>query len=351
MATADIRQDRVQNHKVQVEDGRPGDGDIRPAVPPPRAIQVSRAPDAAWDALPAMPETARRQAGRLAILPFLAWGLVGIFFIWLYCQLLPMFRLVLEYEGWRFYAALGLVLVPVVVVLALLCRAAVVFRRLPPIAQMSDGEVDGLELKRQLRKRYLAKLPPSSEYVSSCAFRDAEQVRDLLDGLRGDVSLHSDEAGWLDDFRRFQALQEARGMEIVRKYCRLIALKTAASPWKLLDMACVFYNSTRMVCDLAAVFNRRMSRGGAFRLVCRWCAGIYVSGELGSIMESASAAGGEKVADLMSESDLLPGVAQSMPILSRVAGKAIEGGVNAYFAYRMGRRAIESFRVLAPPKA
>ena len=113
-------------------------------------------------------------------------------------------------------------------------------------------------------------------------------------------------------------------------------------------MFCVFYNSTRMVCDLAVVYNRRMSRANAFRLVCRWCAAIYVSGELGSIMESTAKKGGEYAADMLGSGDLMSGVAQSMPVLAKVAGKAIEGGVNAYFAYRMGRRAIESFRVLAP---
>ena len=65
-------------------------------------------------------------------------------------------------------------------------------------------------------------------------------------------------------------------------------------------------------------------------------------------MESTAKKGGEYAADMLGSGDLMSGVAQSMPVLAKVAGKAIEGGVNAYFAYRMGRRAIESFRVLAP---
>jgi hypothetical protein len=261
---------------------------------------------------------------------------------------MPFFRFALECEGWRFYAAIGLALVPTIVVTWLVIRTLLVFRRLPPIEQMSETGTNSLMLKRYLQKRYLAKLPPSGDYAARCGFRYPARVRSLLEGLRGDKSLHSDETGWLDDFREFQAMQDARCTEIVSKCCKLVALKTAASPWRMLDMFCVFYNSTRMVCELATVYNRRMSRGNAFRLVCRWCAAIYVSGELGTIMESTAKAGGEYAADWLSDGDLMAGVAQSMPVLAKLAGKAIEGGVNAYFAYRMGRRAIESFRVLTP---
>ena len=310
-------------------------------------VPVSRAPDAAWDDLP--PQAAL-DAGRVrwAFLPYLVWAAIAVFFIWLSCQLLSLFQMVSSYDGWRFYAVLSAVMIPILILAWVLLRALLLFRRLPPITQLKEGEEDGLEQKRRLQSKYLAKLPPTNDYVARCGFKEPGRVCGLLDSLRGRESLHSDETGWLDDFRHFQALQEERAKEIVSRACKLIALKTAASPWRMLDMFCVFYNSTRMVCELAVVYNRRMSRASAFRLVCRWCAAIYVSGELGSIMESTAKKGGEYAADMLGSGDLMSGVAQSMPVLAKVAGKAIEGGVNAYFAYRMGRRAIESFRVLAP---
>lgn len=326
---------------------RAGDDDIRPSVPPAREVSVARAPDAAWDALPPQPEPSRDRV-RWSLFPFLLQAALAVFFVWLYCQLLPAFRWVMSCEGWRFYAALGAVLVPVLVLAWVLLRALLLFRRLPPIAQLAEGEMDGLALKCRIQKRYLAKIPPTRDYVARCGFKEPGRVCGLLDSLRGEASLHSDEVGWLDEFRQFQSLQDARAKEIVSSCCKLVALKTAASPWRMLDMFCVFYNSTRMVCELAVVYNRRMSRGSAFRLVCRWCAAIYVSGELGSIMESTARKGGEYAADWLGDGDLMAGLAQSMPVLAKIAGKAIEGGVNAYFAYRMGRRAIESFRVLAP---
>ena len=329
------------------DESRAGDGDIRPSVPTAQEVPVSRAPDAAWDDLP--PQAALDDGRvRWAFLPYLAWAGIAVFFIWLSCQLLSLFQMVSSYDGWRFYAVLGAVMVPILILVWVLLRALLLFRRLPPIAQLKEGEGNGLEQKRRLQGRYLAKLPPTNDYVARCGFKEPERVSGLLDSLRGEESLHSDETGWLDDFRHFQSLQDARAKEIVSRACKLIALKTAASPWRMLDMFCVFYNSTRMVCELAIVYNRRMSRACAFRLVCRWCAAIYVSGELGSIMESTAKKGGEYAADMLSDGDLMSGVAQSMPMLAKIAGKAIEGGVNAYFAYRMGRRAIESFRVLAP---
>ena len=337
-----------ENARERVRDeSRADDGDIRPSVPPAQAVPVSHAPDAAWDDLP--PQTAPEDVRvRWVFLPYLAWAAISVFFIWLSCQLLSLFKMVSSYDGWRFYAVLCVVMVPILILVWVFLRALLLFRRLPPIAQLKEGEGNGLEQKRRLQGRYLAKLPPTNDYVARCGFKEPERVSGLLDSLRGAESLHSDETGWLDDFRHFQSLQDARAKEIVSRACKLIALKTAASPWRLLDMFCVFYNSTRMVCELAVVYNRRMSRASAFRLVCRWCAAIYVSGELGSIMESTAKKGGEYAADMLGDGDLMSGVAQSMPLLAKIAGKAIEGGVNAYFAYRMGRRAIESFRVLVP---
>jgi len=329
------------------DESRADDGDIRPSVPTAQEVSVSRAPDTAWDDLPPQ---ATLDDGRVrwAFLPYLAWATVAVFFIWLSCQLLSLFQMISSYDGWRFYAVLGAVMIPVLILAWVLLRALLLFRRLPPIAQLAEGEMDGLALKRRIQKRYLAKIPPTRDYVARCGFKEPGHVCGLLDSLRGAESLHSDEVGWLDEFRQFQSLQDARAKEIVSSCCKLVALKTAASPWRMLDIFCVVYNSTRMVCELAVVYNRRMSRGSAFRLVCRWCAAIYVSGELGSIMESTAKRGGEYAADMLSDGDLMAGVAQSMPVLAKIAGKAIEGGVNAYFAYRMGRRAIESFRVLAP---
>ena len=327
-------------------DRREGDDDIRPSVPPPRRVAVSRAPDAAWDALPPPPEPTDDRV-RWSFFPFLVQAALAVFFVWLYCQLLPAVRWVMSCEGWRFYAALGAVLVPVIVLAWVVLRALLLFRRLPPIAQLTEADVDSLDLKRRLQRRYLSRLPASSDYVRRCGFKDPGRVRGLLDSLRGETSLHSDEIGWLDEFRQFQSLQDARAKEIVASCCKLVALKTAASPWRLLDMFCVFYNSTRLVCELAVVYNRRMSRERAFRLVCRWCAAIYISGEMGAIMESTAKKGGEYAADWLNDGDLVAGAAQSMPVLAKLAGKAIEGGVNAYFAFRMGRRAIAAFRALA----
>lgn len=36
-------------------------------------------------------------------------------------------------------------------------------------------------------------------------------------------------------------------------------------------------------------------------------------------------------------------LAQSMPFLAKFAGKVVEGGINAYFAIRMGRKAVAFF--------
>ena len=121
-------------------DRREGDDDIRPSVPPPRRVAVSRAPDAAWDALPPPPEPTDDRV-RWSFFPFLVQAALAVFFVWLYCQLLPAVRWVMSCEGWRFYAALGAVLVPVIVLAWVVLRALLLFRRLPPIAQLTEAGI------------------------------------------------------------------------------------------------------------------------------------------------------------------------------------------------------------------
>ena len=165
---------------------------------------------------------------------------------------------------------------------------------------------------------------------------------------------------WLDDFNLFKGLQRSRANKIIGHYSKLIGLKTAASPWKFVDIICVFLNSTLMVADLAKLYNRRLDRSSAFRLVFRWFLNIYISGELGQISAKAAEAIGEQlkepVKDSLSDlgwldSDWAGTVAQSMPFVAKFAGKVVEGGVNAFFAIRIGRKAVAAFEPLVSEKA
>ena len=290
-----------------------------------------------------------------AFIPVAVWTVVAIFGFWIYCQLFPVFFLAVSSYGW-WYAVL-LSSVPVSLLAYVFFRAFLLFRKLPSFPQVRENDNESYEAKEKLLHGYLEELAEPRSYAASAGFDETQQaeVVRILDSLLGKGSHYSDEAGWLDDFRRFQGLQRARANRVIGNYSKLIGLKTAASPWKFVDIICVFLNSTLMIVDLAKVYNRRMDRGQAFRLVFRWFLNIYISGELGAITSTAADSLGEQLKEPVKESlsnlgwiegDWAATVAQSMPFVAKFTGKIVEGGVNAFFAVRMGRKAVAAFEPL-----
>jgi uncharacterized membrane protein YcjF (UPF0283 family) len=101
-------------------------------------------------------------------------------------------------------------------------------------------------------------------------------------------------------------------------------------------MIAVVYNSTNMVVRLARIYNRRVSGSAAFRLVCRWIVNIYIAGKAGDVARGPVEGGGAN--DLISS---------TYKPLAGLIGKLAEGGANAFLVYRLGCRAMESFRALS----
>ena len=130
-------------------------------------------------------------------------------------------------------------------------------------------------------------------------------------------------------------MQDERAKEIIGKTWKLVAIKTAASPWKIVDMIAVVYNSTVMITKLAKLYNRRTSSRAAFRLVCRWIINIYIAGEMGEVAQGAT--------EWASASDL---ISATYKPLAGFVGKIAEGGANAFLVYRLGCRAMTYFRPL-----
>ena len=219
-------------------------------------------------------------------------------------------------------------------------------------------------IMEKLLNGYLEELPEAVEYATTAGFdgEEKDHVVDSVRKLRGKGSRYSDEAGWLEDFKELRELQRSRANKIIWHYSKLIGLKTAASPWKIVDIICVFFNSTLMVADLAELYNRRVDRNAAFRLVFKWFLNIYISGEAGEISAKVAGAIGEQMEEPIKDSlsnlgcldsewgetvaKALPFLAKGVPIVAKLAGKAVEGGVNAYFAIRMGRNAVAAFEPL-----
>ena len=134
-------------------------------------------------------------------------------------------------------------------------------------------------------------------------------------------------------------MQDERAREIICKTWKLVAIKTAASPWKIVDMLAVVYNSTVMITRLAKLYNRRIYGSAGFRLVCRWIVNIYIAGEMGDAARGA--------VEWASANEL---ISATYKPLAGFIGKIAEGGANAFLVYRLGNRAMEYLRPLVNDK-
>ena len=357
---------------VEVESAatRAGGSDLRPKIGALREVYIDRAPDVRKDieTLDANDKEKRAKESS-AFIPIAVWTVIAIFVFWIACQLLPLVSsaLCFSVRDWRFYVTFGLFLIPFSLLLFVSCRVYFLFRKLPPFPQEvldPEEKEKSYVVRERLLNGYLEELPETVEYATAAGFDGGEkdEVVEVLNRLRGKGSRYSDEVGWLGDFRRLQEFQRSRANKIIWRYSKLIGLKTAASPWKLVDIICVFLNSTLMVADLAKLYNRRVDRSAAFRLVFRWFLNIYISGEAGEISTKVAGAIGEQLKEPVKDSlsnlgcldsdwggtvaKALPFMAEGVPFVAKLAGKAVEGGVNAYFAIRMGRKAVAAFEAL-----
>jgi len=307
VASADCenpRTDEIQSMDKEIPGIRSDDGDIYPKQSPAKYLDISRPPDfKAGDKIDnedgdtkSNEENASSSASPLLVA--ITWFLGGGIALWLYFQLAGLIGVALECQGLRAWAAWILLAVPVLVLTYATIRFLIVFRKLPACEQVRGNlQTSDITRNKALANRlkpYLVELPENYEVVFQ---RDEQKtIKLLIKKLRDDYS-YSDSNGWIDDFCKFQKSQEDRALDIVKTYCKLVAMKTAACPWKAIDMVIVFVNLTWMVEKIAKVYNRRVSKPAALKLLCRWFMNIYISGESGAITENAAHCTSDKVAE------------------------------------------------------
>ena len=281
----------------------------------------------------------------LGVLSVVGWGACLIAMLWSVTVASPLLANALTLQGWRFWCLLALALLPAAIIVVLAVYAIMLFRRMPQVEQFSEADFEGREdeLQDLLATRYLAQLPSPQKYAEENGFvRNGGDVADapIVDSIRrltGEMPSHcSGNDGWIRLFKEFQALQDERAKAIIKRAWELVAVKTAASPWKVVDMIAVIYNSTIMVARLARLYNRRTSGRAAFRLVCRWFINIYIAGEMGDVTQGA--------VEWASANEL---ISATYKPLAGFIGKIAEGGANAFLVYRLGCRAMVYFRPLA----
>ena len=327
---------------------REGDGDVFPGIGKPKLISGEVKPVTGTGPLHGKDdyedtEELRREVSN-GFLSFFGWTCFVLALLWIFTFSSPFLANALTLHGWRFWGALALAVLPAASVLGLLLYVLVRLRTLPRVEQFSESAFgDRVEaLHSRLATCYISHIADPQKYAEENGFAaKGDDLGDMpvvtcLKRLRGDMPAQcSGSEGWLLLFKEFQAMQDKRADEIIAKTWKLVALKTAASPWKIVDMLAVVYNSTMMIMRLARLYNRRSSRRAAFRLACRWIMNIYVAGEMGEAMQGA--------VEWASARDF---ISATYKPLASLFGKVAEGGANALLVYRLGCRAVAYFRPL-----
>lgn len=332
-------------------ESRPGGCDLLPPRPAPRVVEnpvlVKTPPPAPADVRPPAPTTDAPVPATpsLGVLPLLGWACALLTVLWVAAVSAPFLAQALTLHGPRLAVALVLAALPALLAAALAGFVLWRIRSVPDIPQVrEDAFPDPSALCDWLRGAYLATFPASARYADENGFVDSgdKKTRTLLvaclDRLQGNTpGRYADSTGWLDDFKQFQAFQDARAADLVRRAARLVGVKTAASPWKIVDMLAVLFQSSLMIVRLGRLYNRRIGPRHAFRLACRWLVNLYVSGTAGDAARD--------VADWGVASEL---ISATWSPVAKIAGKLAEGSANAFLIWRLGTRAIAAFRPLVP---
>ena len=334
---------------------RAGDDDLRPSRPsdevlnnrPEVAIprnQVQKVLEPSDDSSE-HPQERNEVYEKYGLLKLVAYACVAIVAIWLLGSFGSVLHSIAISESMpELLVFVAIFLIEVSVVWYVIYFAKKTFAKLPEVVQLHRKGQSDQTLAKQLKDGYILQFPEPDQYVKFAGFEKNDEALQLLVRLRDHK--YADSAGFMNEYEQFQSELDKRASEVIKKYAKLIGLKTAASPWKTVDIIAVFFNSTLMVCDIASVYHRRVSRQMAFRLVFRWFINLYISGELGQVAEGAADAIAKGTSEWLGEEGVSAILQPAVPLLAKFGGKIAEGGVNAYLAYRLGRRASEYFKEL-----
>ncbi len=269
---------------------------------------------------------------------------------------------------WVYYPALVSVAICLLVIMYALLRLISSFRRLrvtlqedpvfihnrarPTEVDASDGGLAG-QISAWLRS-----------YVDSCPVDDDT-------GRQGGKSAGSDNLEWapfgyvdrqtlregkrrvletpvadserfIEAYREhFQSLLDEAAERTVVESARWVGIKTAASPYAILDLGIILFESARLIGTLCRIYGVRMGRIGTLRVMAAVLAHAYLAAKIDDI-EPWAEEGFSKLLDTV-------GVQAVMgSFFSKLSVKASSGYVNYRLFARMGRDAIRLLQPLTP---
>ena len=324
---------------------RPSDGVLKQRIKPP--VQPSKQIPDASDSSEEHQREDRDDAEDSGLLKLTAYACGAIVAIWLLGSFGTVLHSIVVAESIPEMVLFCLIFViEVSVVWYVIHYAKKTFSELPKITQIHRKEYSGAlhTLATKLKSDYIRRFPAQDQYAKLSGFKRGDAALCMLSRLLDHK--YADSVGFMDEYDRFQLALDKQALAIIKHYAKIIGIKTAASPWKVVDIFAVFFNSTLMVSKIAKVYHRQVSRQQAFRLVIHWFINLYISGELGQITEGAADAIAQGASEWLGEEGISAVLQPAVPLLAKFGGKIAEGGVNAYLAYRLGNRACKHFREL-----
>jgi uncharacterized membrane protein YcjF (UPF0283 family) len=162
---------------------------------------------------------------------------------------------------------------------------------------------------------------------------------------------------WIDEFRRdWLAALDATARARINRYGKFVALKTAISPYAILDFLVVIYNNFRMLQDLCLLYQVRTGHAGTVYLLGLCIFQAFMAGAVNEALDALGEEGVEEGAEAGTDvlSDGAPELSESLgrilsgvgeQFLGTAARKAAEGVANWFFLRRIGRQAM---RLLQP---
>lgn len=134
---------------------------------------------------------------------------------------------------------------------------------------------------------------------------------------------------------------DAAARSRIRHYAQRAGIKTAISPFPLVDSLAVLYNASLLIQDLASLYGRRLGRAETGILLALVLFQVYVAGEAQELTESGLSEVQTMIGDGMT--------GLTNRITSFLSPKVAEGVLNGYILYRLGHYAQNQFRPLKKP--
>lgn len=154
---------------------------------------------------------------------------------------------------------------------------------------------------------------------------------------------YSNRKEWVRGYQRFQEYLDDYANERLVSIAKIVAVKTAISPYPMWDMLIVLYWSFQFLSELCQVYHLRIDNYGTARLLLELWGTLFCSAQIDNMEEYAQAGVEQLLSGVLSSGFIKIAVGEA-------SSKAASGLANYYLFLRLGRQAIRRIQPLVVEK-